>query len=294
MSWAAHELEAYVIQRKGGTRVSFLAVMLGSLAPDLFTKLPVYGLKIGDFEIRAGNPAQYHRGWPGAGMTTSLMFGVAAFALALVVFKRRGWALGLLIGITAHVLTDTFDSVGSMIFFPFTTQLYSVGMWGYAGQEGRYGDAIAYYSSLGGAWDLLWLVIGLLSWRVLTREYFHTVVEPADPAWAWIRRRFALSERALVALYRSYFFYGACRIFGWGLWAHLREGSPFDLSWGGPDFITPVDLSHASAATMAVNTVVGITGFALTCWVLWRFWLRRHWDAAVDAPARAGPPGLSG
>lgn len=286
MSWAAHELEAYVIQRHAATHISFLAVLLGSLISDMFTKLPVYGVEVGHSTfLKAADAAQYHRGWPGAGFSTSLFFGVMCFALVLVLFKHRGWALGVMIGVFAHTLTDSFDSAGAMLFFPFTTQVYGLGMWAYAGQEGRHGDAIAYYSSLGGAWDLLWLVLAALAWRVFTRDYFHEVVVPRDPAWGWLRRRLRLSDVALRALYRAYFFYGACRIFAWGIWAHAVKGAPFDLSWGGPYWVTPGDISFEPAGEMLVNTGVGVAGLTLACLVLWRLWLRRHWHGATDAPA---------
>ena len=62
-------------------------------------------------------------------MTHSLAFGVVAALLVLAVTKSRGWALGIMIGQWSHVLTDTFDSVGTMIFFPFSAQHYSVNAW---------------------------------------------------------------------------------------------------------------------------------------------------------------------
>ena len=68
-------------------------------------------------------------------------------------------------------------------------------------EGGKYLDAAAYYSSLGLVMDLFWLVVVLLSWRVLTREYWRTQIVPADPrVWAWFGRW--LPERGLLALYR--------------------------------------------------------------------------------------------
>ena len=51
MSWAAHELENYVIQRHGGLRISFLAVALGAFSPDMLTKGFVYGLAVGPASV---------------------------------------------------------------------------------------------------------------------------------------------------------------------------------------------------------------------------------------------------
>ena len=47
MSWAAHELESYFLQKHVSVKVSYLAVLAGCLLPDQFTKLPVYGFASG-------------------------------------------------------------------------------------------------------------------------------------------------------------------------------------------------------------------------------------------------------
>lgn len=238
MSWAAHELESYFIQKHTKAKVSYLAILLGCLLPDLFTKLPVYGVQIGSFSFKAAVPAEYHRGWPGVGFTHSLFFGVIVAGLVLWATKNRAWSLGLLLGQWAHVLTDTFDSVGTMVFFPFTTQHYTTGMWAYAAQQGRYGDAAAYYSSLGGVWDFFWLCMALSGYRVFSRKFFLEVVVPNDPGvWSWLQRRFGLSPVAMLALYRSYFIYGACRMFAWFIWAQLIEKAWLDWRWGGPFWV---------------------------------------------------------
>jgi membrane-bound metal-dependent hydrolase YbcI (DUF457 family) len=283
VSWAAHELESYVLQRHTGDRVkvSYLAILLGCLLPDLMTKLPVYGVTIGSFSLKASYPAQYHRGWPGVGFTHSLIFGVLVALLVLWRTKSKAWALGLLIGQWAHVLTDVNDTVGTMLFFPFSLQNYSTNMWAYAAQAGRYGDAAAYYSSLGGVWDLFWLLVAAFTWRVFTRDYFFDEVVPADPAWGWLRRRFDLSDRAMLLLYRGYFFYGACRIFAWTIWAHAVDHAPWDLTWGGPSFVQAADLSRQPWSEYLLNTLRGAVLMALALWLLWRFLGRRLWARAA-------------
>ena len=71
MSWAAHDLEPYVLQRKlGKARVSFAALVIGSWGPDLVTKWFVYGTNVFGLHLKANDPARFHRGWPGAGLTT--------------------------------------------------------------------------------------------------------------------------------------------------------------------------------------------------------------------------------
>jgi LexA-binding, inner membrane-associated putative hydrolase len=281
MSWAAHELESMILHRHADRpgkvwRISYMAILVGALMAD-FTKLPVYGLHIGHWElIKAPEPWMYHRGWPGSGPTHSLVAGILAAAAVYVVTRSKGWGIGILIGYWSHVLTDTADSVGVMMFFPFTTQHYNFGMWQYASQAGRYGDAAAYYSSLGWAWDVVWLLLLILLAReVLTAEYFHTRVEPADPFWGVLQRRFRVPDHLRRAIFRAYVVYGAARLVGWFLWARLvnptRGVETMDLSWTGPGWVqAPPRFQEASTwGGFAVVTLVGLLGTALTAYVAW-------------------------
>lgn len=288
MSWAAHELESYFLEGHLKVRVSYLAILIGCLLPDLFTKLPVYGLHIGNLTlVKASQPWKYHRGWPGVGPTHSLLF-IVLTALVVLAWKRnRGWALGLILGGFAHVLTDCFDSVGTMLFFPFTTQHYSIGMWAYASQAGRYGDAAAYYSSFGGLWDFLWLCLALGGPTVFTRRHFFEKIVPADQgAWDWLRRTFGMSEAVMLATFRAFFVYGGCRIFGWFLWARFlnpdRGTQTLDLRWGGPDWVEKAPRTQDADTWVGffAATTVGAVGFALSCWLIWRLLGRRLWARA--------------
>jgi len=275
MSWAAHELETYVIQRHVRAPISYLGVLAGTFLPDVATKLWVYGFSVGGHSIGASDPARLHRGWPGLGFTHSLTFGLLVSALVAWRARNRSWALGILIGHSAHVLTDVNDSVGTMLFFPFSTVHFSTGMWAYAATEGRHGDAAAYYSSLGGVWDVLWLGIVLLSWRVLSADYFRTNVAPVDPAWGWLKRKLVLPDVVVQALYRCYFLYGASRIAAWTIWAHAVDERPFDLSWGGPWFVEPARTA-ASVGALVTATAVGSAGLAVTALLLRRLcWKER-------------------
>ncbi len=286
MSWAAHELESYVIQKHFKSKVSYLAILLGCLLPDLFTKLPVYGLHIGNLTfIKAATPYKYHRGWPGVGLTHSLMFGSIFAVVILAVAKNRAWFIGLLLGQWSHVLTDCFDSVGTMLFFPFTTQHYSTGMWGYAAQAGRYGDAAAYYSSFGGVWDLFWLLVAISSRSVLTKEFFFGKVVADDPAWAWLKRKFGMSDRVMLAAYRAFFFYGGCRIFGWFIWARLfnpeRGTQKMDLTWKGPRWVERVSSDVHDWSVFFLNTGKGIVGLTLVLYLGWRFLVKGLFERAA-------------
>jgi membrane-bound metal-dependent hydrolase YbcI (DUF457 family) len=296
MSWAAHELESVILHKhlKVAWRISYMAILIGALLPD-FTKLPVYGLNIAGHELlKADNVFQYHRGWPGMGPTHSLMFGVLVAVVVYLLTRSAPWAIGLMLGQWTHVLTDTADSVGCMVFFPFTTQHYSLGMWQYSPQMGRYGDTASYYSGLGGVWDFFWLMVLLLvARRALGERYFREHVEPTDEFWPWLRRRFHAPDRMLRAIFRAYVFYGACRIFGWFLWARFvnpnRGEQYLDWSWGGPGWVTPApQVVGASTWPGLVGvTALGAIGVATSTWLAWV--LIRRWDRGRTAAAEQRP-----
>ncbi len=235
MSWAAHDLEPYAIQRHLGGKVAIVPLLIGSYSPDLASKWFVYGVELFGVELKADNPIEFHRGWPGVGFTHSLAFGVAVAALLLLLTRSRVWAFSFLLGHWAHAITDVGDTIGTMLFFPFSTQTIGLGAWAYAGHVGRLTDAGAYFSGLGFVWDGVWIVYGLVSWRILTRDYFRATIVPADPFWRWAGRR--LPEAALLALYRASFFYGTTRWVAWVIWAHVVHDFPFDFSWGGPGWV---------------------------------------------------------
>ena len=235
MSWAAHDLEPYAIQRHLGGKVAIFPLLVGSYSPDLFSKWFVYGIEVFGIELKAEDPEQFHRGWPGVGFTHSLAFGIVIAALILLVSRSRIWAFSFFLGHAAHALTDVGDTIGTMLLFPFSTETISVNAWAYAGHTGRLTDAGAYFSGLGFVWDGVWIVYGLLSWRILTRAYFRETIVPADPFWGWAGKR--LPEAALLALYRASFFYGTTRWVAWVIWAHVVHDYPLDLSWGGPGWV---------------------------------------------------------
>lgn len=280
MSWAAHEFENYFIQKHVGTKASFLGIVLGAQAPDLFTKSLVYA-------VPEENAAMFHRGWPGVGFTHSLMFGVLLATVILVVTKSRAWSLGALIGVWAHVLTEVADSAGVMVFFPFSTEPVTINMWKHAASEGRYGDAVAYFSSLGGVSDLFWLVITLtFAWRTLGRSYFRDVIVVADPrVWGWLYRTLRLPEDALLLLYRGLMFYGVGRLIAWFFYARFGENSrPLDISWGGPSFVAGNDISDTGWVEVLVRTGIGGVLFVAFLWLGWKTFGRRLWERGYDIP----------
>jgi hypothetical protein len=284
VSWAAHQFEIYAVQahlpKKMQRKVSFWGIWLGDFTPDFLSKFWVYGITIGGHHYGASVPQRWHRGWPGMGFTHTLFLGVV-ICLILWWWKRsRALTIGYLLGFAAHVLTDVNDSVGTMLIFPFSTLNWSLKTWAYAATRdgGKYLDAAAYYSSLGLAMDVFWLVVVLLSWRVLTREYWRTEIVPADPhVWSWFGR--FLPERGLVALYRATFFYGVCRMVAWSTWAHLlarpviegvqHHGYPYDFSWTGPWWIAARSLPHVNPLVVLPATLALL---GAVYWVAAKLW----------------------
>jgi membrane-bound metal-dependent hydrolase YbcI (DUF457 family) len=284
VSWGAHQFEIYAVQahlpKKMIGKVSFFGIWLGDFTPDFLSKFWVYGVTINGVHYGADVPHQWHRGWPGMGFTHTLFAGVVLAALLWLWRRNRALTIGYLLGFAAHALTDVNDSVGTMLLFPFLTDSFTFGTWSYAAtsEGGKYLDAAAYYSSLGLVMDLFWLGVVLMSWRVLTREYWRTHVVPPDAhGWAFLGRY--LPERALLALYRATFFYGLCRVIAWSTWAHLiarpvidgvqRFGYPMDLSWTGPWWIEARTLPHVPAWMVVVGLLallVLIYGSAIVLW----------------------------
>jgi membrane-bound metal-dependent hydrolase YbcI (DUF457 family) len=284
VSWAAHQFEVYAVQahlpKTMIGHVSFWGIFLGDFTPDFLSKFWVYGVTIGDTHYGADVPHQWHRGWPGMGVTHTLFMGIVLSSLLWLWKRNRAFTVGFLLGYAAHALTDVNDSVGTMLLFPLSTTNWTLQTWAYAAtvDGGKYLDAAAYYSSLGLMMDLFWLVVVLCSWRVLTRDYWRTRIVPADPhVWAWFARW--LPERGLLALYRATFFYGVCRLIAWTMWAHVvadpeiqgvvRDGYPLDLSWTGPWWIAARSLPHVNP-WVVLPVTLGL--LALVYWVVIRLW----------------------
>jgi membrane-bound metal-dependent hydrolase YbcI (DUF457 family) len=283
MSWAAHEFENYLLQKEFSrdrwVKPSFFAIVLGTFAPDLFTKAFVYGAH--------DSAAEVHRGWPGLGFSHSFLFGVVLGVLVLSLTRSRGWALGIVIGQWAHVLTDMADSVGVMLFFPFSTEPVTIGLWTHSMNVGRYGDSAAYYSGPGALWDVGWMVVTLVfARRALTLKHFRDVIVPADArAWGWLQRTFRLPEHALVMLYRGIFFYGLGRMLSWFLYARFNVGVPFEPVWGGPTFVEGADLSDASFVDVLIRTAIAGALFFACLYLCWRLFIRRLWTRGANPPS---------
>jgi membrane-bound metal-dependent hydrolase YbcI (DUF457 family) len=286
VSWAAHEFETYFIQKHVGVKASYLAIAVGTFLPDLVTKHTVYEEGV--------DAARFHRNWPGVGFTHSLMFGLVLGVLVLAVTRSRSWALGIVIGQWAHVITDISDTAGVMTWFPFTTENMSVGMWKHAAAEGPLGDAVAYYSGLGGIWDFFWFVMVMIfARRTLTADYFHRVIVPADPAaWRWMGRRLWLTDNGLLVVYRAYFLYGVSRMIIWFVYARFQIKAPWQPFWGGPLFVPGNYLVHGDWEAVALRLIGGGIAFCLFVWLCWITFLHRLWDRGEDPPGVRRGTGL--
>jgi hypothetical protein len=83
---------------------------------------------------------------------------------------------------------------------------------------------------------------------------------------------------ALVVLYRAAFFYGTSRWIAWSLWAHVVHHYPYDLSWGGPHWV-----SAAHSKSLSWLQVLGVAGILATgvafAYAYRRGFVRRGWEA---------------
>src|SRR5262249_49581032 len=144
MSWVAHDLEPYILQRKLGRTaitISFPALVLGSWGPDILTKWFVHGLSFSGLHLRASDPLQFRRSWRGAGLPQSLAIAVLVDAVVCLRSRISRWDIGLMLGLWLHALSDVGDAVGVMLCFHVTTHLYALGAWANADTSSRISDA---------------------------------------------------------------------------------------------------------------------------------------------------------
>jgi hypothetical protein len=126
--------------------------------------------------------------------------------------------------------------------------------------------------------------MALSGFKVFSRDFFFKTVVPNDSAWAWMKRKFAMSDRAMLAVYRAYFVYGACRIFAWFGWARFlnpqRGKQGLDWSWGGPYWVQKVSFPARDWGVWFTNTARGAALMSVALYVIWRLIGRRLWAQA--------------
>ena len=57
-------------------KISWFAIFFGDFTPDFLAKFWVYGITINGHHYGATKPYQWHRGWPGMGISHTLFFGI--------------------------------------------------------------------------------------------------------------------------------------------------------------------------------------------------------------------------
>jgi hypothetical protein len=102
----------------------------------------------------------------------------------------------------------------------------------------------------------------------------------------WLRRRFSLSDTALLAMYRAYFIYGGSRIFAWFIWARVVDHAALDWSWGGPYWVDKATTHYGTLDGLALRTLIGVGGLAASCAVAWLLFGRRLWRRAGEPRSR--------
>lgn len=123
-----------------------------------------------------------------------------------------------------------------MLFWPITDWHMHFDVWEYVGEAGRQKDAIAYYTSLGGAWDAFWVILFLFTWRRLRTGHFLSEVAPHDPLWPWLIGRTNMA--VALTVYRASAFFGVASVVAWFVWAlFVNDFHPhLDWSLGGPQW----------------------------------------------------------
>ena len=163
--------------------------------------------------------------------------GCSSPSLVLGLTRSRSWAIGILIGQWAHVLTDMGDSAGVMPFFPFSTEPVTLGLWTHSCLGGplrrRSGVLQRPRCAVGSRLDARDTALRQAGAdrRVLPRG--DRSRRPAG--WAWLHRTFRLPEHALLMVYRGIFFYGLGRMLSWFLYARFDARVPFEPVWGRAD-----------------------------------------------------------
>ena len=118
MSVTAHYTECYVLNKHFSSALNFRWLVAGSAFPDAFVFDRGFMYTI-DMRMHR----DYLFGW-----FHSLPVPLLLAAAVYYYFGRRP-ALGFLVGSWLHVLTDVFDQLGVMLFWPFTARRFSVGIW---------------------------------------------------------------------------------------------------------------------------------------------------------------------
>lgn len=135
MSVTAHLTEMYVLKYKL-PQLNFRWMALGCYFPD--------GLGASKLLLLATGDASYHRdivfGW----MHSFPVCGAAAAAIGSVFGARAGWSFAFAAWL--HVVMDLGDPLGEKVFFPLSSQKYSLALWPWDDRSIVF-DLARYYTS---------------------------------------------------------------------------------------------------------------------------------------------------
>ena len=197
MCWFSHDLEPYAFKILS-RRVLLTWLLFGSVSPDIFTK----------FFIESGWIPVFQHRHIGIGVTHTLFFGVVVAIIIYFLAKRKvghDYAVrastSFLIGQWSHVLLDSLDSVGLMIFFPFSEKFFALSFWSYAAQLGHWGDLYVFYHSIALFIEtIVFVFVWLKAWRFLLPREFEKILSEE-------RLDYIISVRNRGVLYTLYFYY---------------------------------------------------------------------------------------
>ena len=154
MSWLAHFTEQ-VVFKKHMPKLDLRWLLIGGMAPDALglLKILIY-TRVLEYE--------QHRGMEFGAMHT-LFFGFLIAGIVYFYYLRKNnwirndvaimWSVSVLIGEFSHIISDSFDSKGCMLFWPYLTEQYGIGFWEYRAHYGLSNDFMYFH------WGNVWAPI---------------------------------------------------------------------------------------------------------------------------------------
>lgn len=146
MCWLAHVTEQFVF-KKHGLKLDLRWLLVGGLAPDVFGLLKV-GIYTGLIAM------EQHRGQQLGTFHTPFFGLLLTLGVYLVYTRRASWkptlgakltAVSVLVGQWSHIVSDSFDSKGCMLFYPFSKVRYPLSLWEYRADRGFVNDFIYFH-----------------------------------------------------------------------------------------------------------------------------------------------------
>lgn len=146
MCWLAHLTEQFIFKKHAG-RLDLRWLLVGATVPDVFglLKVAIYTGLIDHKQHRSGQLGTFH----------TPFFGVLmALGVYLFYLHGAGWrpnlraklmTLSVLVGQWSHIISDSFDSKGCMLFYPFSKTRYPMGFWEYRADRGLVNDFIYFH-----------------------------------------------------------------------------------------------------------------------------------------------------